>query len=299
LRPRIEAQSRRRVAAPPESRVVPVDGPAVSEAPETTSAPLSELARAANEYILDERARHGEHSHSLRARASDMRILVHWAETRGIVEARQLTRTELRAWIAGLHADGYARSSMARLLSTARSFILFRELRGDTIDRAALSLSAGRQPKSLPEVLTEPQAARLLESHTSELKGRVDPLALRDQVALELLYGTGMRAAELCSVRVESVAIESREIIVMGKGSKERRVLFGEPAAAAIREYLNASRPMLVARAPDHDVLLVNWRGGPLTVRGLALLVEKRAKEAGLTGGLHPFVCHTFAEWWC
>jgi integrase/recombinase XerC len=82
----------------------------------------------------------------------------------------------------------------------------------------------------------------------------------------------------------------------MGKGSKERRVLFGEPAAAAIREYLTSARPLLVARAPEHDVLLVNWRGGPLTVRGLALVVEKRAREAGLTGGLHPHTLrHSFA----
>jgi len=225
-----------------------------------------------------------------------MRLLLEWLQGRDIVEPEQLTRPVLRAWVAALYEQGYARSSMGRMLSTARSFLRFREIGGASIDRTALSISAGRQQKSLPGVLTEPQAARLLDSTAARPAGSRVPLRLRDQAALELLYGAGLRAAELCSIRVGDLSIESREVIVVGKGAKERRVLFGRPAARAVEIYLASARPLLVTGAPKHDRLLVNWRGGPLTVRGLALIVEKRATETGLTGGLHPHTLrHSFA----
>ncbi len=269
---------------------------APKEASDSGANQQSALSQAAHDFLVEQRARHGGHSHSFRARSSDLRLLVVWAASRSISEPEQLTRTVLRAWLSDLHELGYARSSMARMLSTARSFIRFRELGGATIDRAALTLSAGRQSKSLPDVLTEPQAARLMDTRANDLAGGLKPLPLRDQAALELLYGTGMRAAELCSLRMGDVALESREVVIMGKGSKERRVLFGAPAATAVRAYLASSRPLLVARAPAHDMLLVNWRGGPLSVRGLALIVEKRAQETGLSGGLHPHTLrHSFA----
>ena len=267
--------------------------PSTDGSPETAP---SELAQSVQAFLLEQRARHGEHAHSLRARTSDMRLLVEWLRGRDIVDPERLTRSVLRAWVASLYEQGYARSSMGRMLSTARSFLRFREIGGATIDRTALSLSAGRQQKSLPGVLTEPQAARLLDASTPRpAEGRV-PLRLRDQAALELLYGAGLRAAELCSIRIADLSIESREVIVVGKGSKERRVLFGLPAARAVEAYLASARPLLMHGLPEHGRLLVNWRGGPLTVRGLALIVERRATEAGLTGGLHPHTLrHSFA----
>ncbi len=256
----------------------------------------SALGRAIEEFLLDELARRGEKAQSLRARTSDTHTLLEWAIGQGVAEPERLTRNVLRSWIATLHAQGYARSSMARMLSTARSFLRFCEIRGATIDRNALSLSAGRQQRSLPAVLTEPQAARLLDSPAGRSAGNRDPLQLRDQAALELLYGAGLRAAELCSIRLDSLSLERRELIVMGKGAKERRVLFGQPAARAVEAYLSRSRPMLVAGARGHQALIVNWRGGPLTARGLALIVERRAVAAGLTGGLHPHTLrHSFA----
>jgi integrase/recombinase XerC len=233
----------------------------------------------------------------VRARDGDLRALRAWAASVGIVEPEQLTRTALRSWIARLHTDGYARTSMARMLSTVRSFLRYRERTGATIDRVALRLSAGRAPKMLPRVLTEVQAAGLLDrAALSAGSAKSASLELRDQAALELLYGAGLRASEICTLSLSSVTPASRELIVVGKGSKERRVLFGEPAAQALQRYLLRGRPSLVGANSTHNVLLVNFRGGPLSVRSIGLIVERRARAAGLTGSAHPHALrHSFA----
>ncbi|MDB5058615.1 MAG: Tyrosine recombinase XerC [Chloroflexi bacterium] len=255
------------------------------------------LELAGDAFLVELTARHQNGSHSVRARTSDLRVLYHWAASSGVTEPEQLTRTALRSWIAQLHADGYARTSMARMLSTVRSFLRHRERTGAAIDRVALRLTAGRAPRTLPRVLTEVQAAGLLgNTQNRSLGASRDPLDQRDQVALELLYGAGLRASELCSLTTASISIGSRELIVLGKGAKERRVLFGEPAATALDEYLAHGRPRLVANAKQHDALLVNFRGGPLTVRSIGLIVDRRAKAVGLAGNTHPHALrHSFA----
>jgi integrase/recombinase XerC len=257
---------------------------------------VSELEHACDGFLTELKARHGPGSHSVRARAADLRTLLAWAAKRQITDPAQLTRPVLRTWIAELHTNAYARSSMARMLSTVRSFLRFRELQGARIDQSALRLTAGKVPRSLPGVLTEVQAATLLGPPAASALSARDPLALRDQAALELLYGAGLRAAELSGITLDGLSGDKRELIVLGKGAKERRVLFGEPAALALEQYLEHGRPPLVARAPAHTTLMVNWRGGPLTVRGIALIVERRALAVGLSGGTHPHALrHSFA----
>src|SRR5947209_17987108 len=102
------------------------------------------LEQACEAFLDERRARHGPRSESVRAWRADLRALVSWALGAGISEPERLTRGALRAWLAHLHAQGYARSSMARLLSTARSLLRFQERQGAEIDAGALRLTAGR-----------------------------------------------------------------------------------------------------------------------------------------------------------
>jgi integrase/recombinase XerC len=254
------------------------------------------LDRACEGFLRTVEARQGAASHSARARAADLRALVSWARSQGIADPAGLNRGALRAWLAYLHGEGYARSSMARMLSTARSLLRHLERDGNPIDVTALRLRAGREPKRLPVVLTEQQAERLLELSPPKEKRLESLLALRDQAALELLYGAGLRAAELVSLRVSNLDPALRQAIVLGKGGKERRVLFGDPAAIATATYLEKGRPPLTSGRKAHDTLLVNWRGGPLTVRSVGLIVERRAVAVGLSDKTHPHALrHSFA----
>jgi site-specific recombinase XerD len=254
------------------------------------------LDRACEGFLREVHARQGAASHSARARAADLRALVSWARTQGITDPAGLNRGALRAWLAFLHGEGYARSSMARMLSTARSLLRRLERNGTPIDATALRLRAGREPKRLPNVLSEQQAERLLASSPPTTKRLERLLALRDQAALELLYGAGLRAAELVSLQLPNLDLARQQAIVLGKGGKERRVLFGEPAAVATESYLEKGRPSLTAGRKAHQTLLVNWQGGPLTVRSVGLIVERRAIAVGLSDKTHPHALrHSFA----
>jgi len=262
------------------------------------AAALSAINRACHAVLREVHARQGPRSNSARAREADLRALVTWLRDQGISEPAGLNRAVLRGWLAHLHGEGYARSSMARMLSSARSLLRHLERSGLAIDPGALRLRAGRAPHQLPAVLTENQAGNLLRPDAaSRNPTRIERLlALRDQAALELLYGAGLRAAELVSLRVSDLALGDRQAIVRGKGNKERRILFGEPAATAIGLYLTEGRIHLTAGKAPHDILLVNWRGGPLSVRSVGLIVESRAILVGLADKAHPHALrHSFA----
>jgi len=259
---------------------------------------VAALDRACHALLREVHARQGSRSNSARARDADLRSLVTWLREQGITEPAGLNRAALRGWLAHLHGEGYARSSMARMLSSARSLLRHLERSGLEIDAGALRLRAGRAPHRLPAVLTENQAGNLLRPEVASRNStRIERLlAFRDQAALELLYGAGLRAAELVSLKVADLALGDRRAIVRGKGEKERRILFGEPAAAAIGLYLTESRIPLTAGKIPHDILLVNWRGGPLSVRSVGLIVESRAVAVGLADQAHPHALrHSFA----
>jgi len=261
------------------------------------------LESACDAFLLDLKARHGSHSHTVRAREADLRALRAWAFGQYLAGPECLTRSFLRAWLAHLHAEGYARTSMARMLSTARSLLRHLERSGAQVDASALRLSAGRSPKRLPVVLTEAQAKVLLAEEKAERVGQGGPaadlvgfLAMRDQCVLELLYGAGVRAAELVQIRLSELTITERKVIVRGKGNKERLVLYGEPAAKSLETYCAVARPALLAGHRDHTFLFLNWRGGPLTSRSVGLIVERRARAVGLDAQAHPHTLrHSFA----
>jgi len=259
------------------------------------------LAAAVDTYLLELRAKSGPNSHSARARESDLRQLCEWLNQSGVHTVSGVSRSALRAWIASLHERGCARSTMERMLSSARALLRSAERQGVPIDRHALLVSAGRRPHALPPVLTEHQARQLLETATrSGAEGRtaeekVRALAQRDQVVLELLYAGGLRAAEVVTARIENLSLETGRLIVRGKGDRERLVLFGDPSRRAIEGYLQSGRRNLIGSA-EHGFLVVNWRGAPLSARAVGLIVAQRASAAGLADQAHPHTLrHSFA----
>jgi site-specific recombinase XerD len=125
----------------------------------------------------------------------------------------------------------------------------------------------------------------------------LDPEAvrLRDAAVLELLYGSGLRVAELCGLRDRDLDLGHRMVTVWGKGSRQRRIPVGEPAAAALRAWLTTGRPALVAaaRQPGQpvDALFLNRKGRPLGTRDVRRLLDRRSN-----GPTHPHALrHSFA----
>ena len=200
----------------------------------------------------------------------------------------------LRAYLGYLHQKGLSRASMMRKLAALRTFFRFLHREGRVGSNPARALYTPRQAKKVPRVLSEQEAAALVEAAPG-----LNPttlLGLRDRALLELLYATGLRASEAVGLDFERLLLSERLVRVLGKGNKERIVPFGEPAARAITDYIEA-RPEGKGLKPGNAVF-VNARGGRLTARSLQRIVEKYVllnpdgKDASPHTLRHSFATH-------
>jgi integrase/recombinase XerC len=207
---------------------------------------------------------------------------------------RQMLRGYL-AWLATSARggrEGYARVSITRKLTVLRSF--YRFLVQEEWFRSS-PVPSGRNfqvkvEKPLPAFLGKQEVARLMESpDTSEVLGR------RDRAILEVLYSCGVRLAEIHGIDLPDINFARREILVRGKGSRERWVLFGKPTEEALLNYLSDGRSRLAATTTT--ALFLNRYGQRLSRRSFEKLVRRYSARAGLRNGVHPHTLrHTFAS---
>ncbi|MBL7250663.1 tyrosine recombinase XerC [Alloalcanivorax sp. C16-2] len=200
-----------------------------------------------------------------------------------------VTAHDVRALVARLHRRGLGGRSLQRLLSSLRTFYtwLIRERRAT--DNPALDVRAPKSGRRLPKALDADQTRALLDHPDGD-----GPLARRDQAMLELLYGCGLRLAELLSLDLDSVSAGSAELVVTGKGNKTRVLPVGKPALAALRAWLQA-RPSL-AHDPEERALFVSQRGRRLSPSAVQQRLRRAARARGLGDHLHPHkLRHSFA----
>jgi integrase/recombinase XerD len=200
------------------------------------------------------------------------------------------TLEELERYTAKLRADGLAGSTIARRTAAARSFFRHQQLLGARLDNPAAGVQLPRRTRALPKTLSPGEAERLIEAAAG-----TQPRSLRDGALVELLYGAGLRVSEAVGLDKAGVDLDERLVRVIGKGSKERVVPIGRPAAEALRRYLSRGRPHLDRR--HRQELFLNARGGPLTRAGAFLILRKLAEKAGLDPlRVHPHLLrHSFA----
>ncbi len=200
----------------------------------------------------------------------------------------------VRSYLAHLHRDGLANRSLARHLSTLRSFFRWACREGHLEKNPARGLPSPRVPKTLPRAMTLPDTERLLSADEDETF-----VPERERALFELLYATGLRVSEVAGLDLEDVDFAARLVRVTGKGNRERIVPFGDAAAEALREYLpsrDALRHGGSAGRPRAEPLFVNARGGRLTPRSMARLLKRRLRAAGLPEEISPHALrHTFA----
>jgi integrase/recombinase XerC len=183
------------------------------------------------------------------------------------------TYAVLRRWLAHLRTRGYARSSMARKAASVRSFYTWASRRGLVPADPAAQLARPAVASRLPTVLKSAEADALASAPAA------DAVGLRDRAALELLYGCGVRVAELCSLDVDDVDLESQRIRVMGKGAKERVVPVGDPAAAAVGDYVELARAAMAPKDQPSSALFFNRRGKRLTPRDARSMVQRYVRR--------------------
>jgi integrase/recombinase XerC len=171
----------------------------------------------------------------------------------------------LRAWLAGLLAEGVSRSTLARRAAAARTFTAWANRQELLAVDPGPRLAAPKHRRVLPSILRPDQAAAALGAAESGA-AEGDPVALRDRAVLELLYASGVRVSELCGLDVDDVDYSRRVIRVLGKGQRERTVPFGVPAEQALWRWQFQGRPRLVAPRSAHAFFL-GARGGRLDPR--------------------------------
>jgi integrase/recombinase XerC len=207
-----------------------------------------------------------------------------------ITSLEQVDKNTLRAYLGQLMEQGFARSSIARKLSAVRALYRYLQREEFISTSPAAIISSPKLDRRLPSFLGREEAASLVEAPDT-----TTPAGLRNRALLELLYASGLRVSELASLDMDNINIETREIRVWGKGSKERVVLMGEPAAHALTDYLDKGRPYLM-RNENTAAVFLNHKGGPLTVRSIQSLVRKYASNSSIDKKVHPhMIRHTFA----
>jgi integrase/recombinase XerC len=203
-----------------------------------------------------------------------------------------VSTTVVRAYLAHLHGQRVARVSSQRALAALRTF--FRFLGRERVVEAnpAKLVPTPRAPKKLPEVLTVGELTELFDALPEDDAGR------RNRAALELLYGAGLRAAELVGLDLDDVDLARRLARVVGKGRKERVVPFGRQAERALVSYLpvRAAWRAAAADVAPGEPLFLNQRGGRLSDRSLRRIVDEAVRHIALARHVHPHTLrHAFA----
>jgi integrase/recombinase XerC len=203
----------------------------------------------------------------------------------------RITTRLLRAYLAWLHEQKYAKSTIARRVAAVRSWLRFLCRRGVLAVNPADGLRGPRQDKKLPHFLTESDVSKLLSAPSAE-----HPLGQRDRAILEVLYSGGLRVGELCSLRLDDIDLAEKVLVVRGKGRKERLALLGSASAAALHDWLESRDGLLAKLGAKTPTVFLNKNGGPLTVRSVGRLLEKYLSVAGLDPRATPHTLrHTFA----
>jgi site-specific recombinase XerD len=256
---------------------------------ESDAAAVADPGARCAAYLRDLQVRGGSAA-TLRSYSSDLRQLLEWLAGRDQT-VDQLDRRSARAFSAELGRRGYAPSTLARKLSTLRGLCRFLSERDVLPADPARLLPGPRRRRRLPRVLSLTDVEAMLAAADG-----TDPLALRDRMVLELLYGCGLRSQEVVNLRLADVDGPQAQLLVHGKGGKTRVVPLGDEAAAAVRRYEERGRPRLLAReAADEGRLLVSRAGRPLLTSDIRRLVVKYSERAGIDAASPHMLRHAYA----
>lgn len=228
--------------------------------------------------------------HTVRNYINDLVPLIEYLGERGISDLGGVDRLFMRGYLAWLMSLGIRRSSVTRKLSAVRSFFRFLRQTG-VIAADQTSLVAGpRREVRLPAIASSFEIDRLLDEPDVATDA-----GIRDRALLEVLYAAGLRVSEVIAMDLGDVDMKSREVRVVGKGSKPRVVLIGNHSVRWLERYLVNVRPKFMSRRSDAAIWM-NRSGGRLSARSVQRIVKKYALAAGLDPDFHTHsIRHSFA----
>jgi integrase/recombinase XerD len=248
------------------------------------------LDAALDLFLSHARIEKGLAANSVEAYGRDLRRYADHLEALGVRDWAAVGRAEVLAHLGELVRRGLSPRSQARALSAIRQLHALLVAERLAPVNATDEIDAPRPGRRLPSLLSRDEVDRLLaQPDPRRAAGR------RDRAMLELLYATGLRVSELVSLELNDVNLETRVLVARGKGSKERLVPVGAPAAEAVRAYLATAREALLRGRRSKD-LFVTPRGARMTRQGFAKIVARLARAAGIRRPISPHkLRHSFA----
>ena len=254
------------------------------------------LASLADEYLRVLANERGSSAHTLRAYQRELQQFASYmAKNDATKRPEGIEHTEIRAYLGTLYDRGLSKASAARALAAIRSWFKWLARTGYVEQNVASLVATPKLPKHLPRVPSIEQMNRVVDSVSDEAAS----WPARDRAIFELLYGCGIRNAELTGLNVDDVHWANEAILIRGKGQKQRYVPLGDAAAVALRAYLTERSARLAAAGigKDTPALLINLRlrglGRPghdarLTTRSVGRIVKRIAMLSGLSSDVHP-----------
>lgn len=223
--------------------------------------------------------------HSLESYRRDLDRLQSWANKNG-KQISELTRADLRKWIASLSREGLAPTSIARAVSATRGFFKFLMLDGHTTAHPAEDLDTPQRFSYLPKFLTEDEIDRLFSApDVSTEEG------IRDRAVLEIMYATGLRVSELVGLKQNDIDLLAGLVVCHGKGNKERRVPLGKSAIHWLQQYAAVKAGYGKSSVPN--VFL--HRGRPFTRQIAWSMIKRHAEKVGIKNVSPHTLRHSFA----
>jgi len=237
------------------------------------------------EFITYIQVEKGLARHTLESYERDLARLQTWANTTG-KQISELTRSDLRKWIANLSREGLAPASVARAVSATRGFFKFLMLDGHIKSHPAEDLDTPQRFSYLPKFLTEDEINRLLAApNIATAEG------IRDRAILEIMYATGLRVSELVALKQTDVDLLAGLVVCHGKGNKERRVPLGKSAIHWLQQYSAVKAGY--GKQPFPNVFL--QRGRPFTRQLAWSMIKRHAEKAGINDVSPHTLRHSFA----
>lgn len=220
----------------------------------------------------------------------DLELFNKYLKENNIKEIKNIEYNVIRKYLSYLHDNKYESTSVSRKISALRSFFKYNIKEKVITNNPMTLISNPKKEKKLPKYLNYEEIEKLLNSIEIDTKE-----GIQERLIIELLYSTGIRVSELVNIKIKDIKIKENQINILGKGNKERIVLFGEKAKEIIKIYLNAYKDEFIGNI-SNQYLLINKKGKQLTTNKIELIVKDVLKKSALKLNIAPHTLrHTFA----
>ncbi len=258
------------------------------------SATVSRLGALVPRFLDHLHLERGVSPHTLKAYREDLAALCGFLGQQpggAMPSAHDLTTGRLRAYLAHLHSQNLAKTTVARRLASLRTFLKYLCREGVLRRSPALGLRTPRLPARLPSFLSTTEMDRLLGTPDESTR-----LGCRDRAILETFYSAGLRVSELVGMDLPDLDREAGVVVVRGKGKRERIAPLGSHALKAITRWLERRGETGGARIRDQAALFLNHAGGRISTRSVARILAKHLTRSGVTTAASPHTLrHSFA----